>query len=58
MTTVLDPDSRIAVAQTEPYNTMGARWAVARVGPFPTKAEAKQAASTMLAAYTGQEATE
>ena len=43
-------DEQIAVATTSRYNSRGAVWAVAKVGPFPTKAEARETAEQMLQA--------
>ena len=45
-----DPEAVIAVTTTPAYNSSGAVWAVAKIGPFATKTEAKAAADRMLAA--------
>lgn len=43
-------DEQIAVTATPRYNSRGAVWAVAKVGPFPTREAALAAAEQMLAA--------
>ena len=54
MTAVYDPETTVAVAQTAPYNSSGLVWAVAKLGPFETKAAAREAAKRMLAAEAGE----
>ena len=48
----IEGEEKVAVATTARYNSRGLVWAVAKIGPYDTKQEARAVAERMLRAHS------